>query len=238
MLGSVRDLDILCQRLHSAAAHIAGNGRVSASTSKTCQDDRLEPLFLALRERHAQNSRALHNALQGERYRDLLATLDVSIERPVLEDDAREPCRTALPPLAVGAWRRLRRGARALKPTDPDVDFHDVRKRAKRARYTAELIAPALGRRAEKHAQRFIRLTTQLQDILGEHQDAIVAMTEVERFIAERPQDQGLARAARELLETQHRAAQVSREKFFDIWKKLERKKSLRWLKGREKART
>jgi len=34
----------------------------------------------------------------------------------------------------------------------PDADFHELRKRAKRARYTAELIAPIMGRRAARAA--------------------------------------------------------------------------------------
>ena len=208
-LGSVRDLDILCQRLHLAAPPVTGNCRVSASPCKTAQaqDDLLAPFYLTLRERHSQNSRALREALQGERYRDLLASLAAAIESPTLEDDAWEPCRRALPPLAAATWRQLKKVGRDLEPASPDADFHHVRKLAKRARYAAELIAPALGSRTVKHAQRFIRLTTQLQDILGEHQDAIVAATELQRFLARNPHDQKLARRVHDVLETQHQAA-------------------------------
>ena len=153
VLGSVRDLDILCQRLHLAAPAVAGNGRASASPCDTGQGDTLAPLVLALRERHSQNSRALREALQGERYRNLLASLAAAIESPTLKDDAWEPCRRALPPLAAAAWRKLKKGGRDLKATSPDVDFHQVRKLAKRARYAAELIAPALGSRTAKARQ-------------------------------------------------------------------------------------
>ena len=51
----------------------------------------------------------------------------------------------ALPPLAAAAWRKLKKGGRDLEAASPDADFHQVRKLAKRARYAAELIAPALG---------------------------------------------------------------------------------------------
>ena len=84
------------------------------------------------------------------------------------------------------------------------------------ARYTAELIAPALGRRTEHRAGRFIRLTTKVQDILGEHQDAIVAASEIEQFLANHSHDDASARAARHLLETQHQAALSARAQFFD----------------------
>ena len=132
-LGSVRDLDILCQRLHSAASPVTGNDRVSASPCDRGQDDALAPLVLALRERHSQNSRALRGTLQGERYRNLLASLAAAIECPALKDDAWEPCRSALPPLAAAAWRKLKKGGRDLEAASPDADFHQVRKLAKRA---------------------------------------------------------------------------------------------------------
>jgi CHAD domain-containing protein len=235
-LGSVRDLDILCQRLHSAAPPRADNGRVSASPCDPGQDDTLAPLVLVLRERHSRNSRALRDALQGERYRDLLARMAAAIEGPTFKDDAWEPCRKALPPLAAAAWLKLKKGGRDLEAASPDADFHQVRKLAKRARYASELIAPALGSRTVKHARRFIRLTTQLQDILGEHQDAIVAATELQRFLARNPHDQKLAHRVHDLLETQHQASQASRARFFDVWKKLDRKKSLRWFKLKKKA--
>ena len=82
--------------------------------------------------------------------------------------------------MAAAAWRRLKKQGRGLRPSDPDAEFHELRKRAKRARYTAELIAPIMGRRAARAAGGFIRLLTQVQDTLGEHQDAVVAADEIE----------------------------------------------------------
>jgi len=236
MLGSVRDLDILCHRLRSASEPAGQNGTAAGST-KAFQNGELEPLFRDLGARHARNSRALREALQGERYRNLLSALEASIADPALKDEAWEPCRAALPPLAEAAWRRLKSGGRRLEPDAPDADFHEVRKSAKRARYTAELIAPALGRRADRQAKRFIRLTTQVQDVLGEHQDAIVAAAEIERFLADHPHHDDSVRAARNLLDTQHLTAHATRAKFFVVWKKLDRRKSLRWFKDRKHAK-
>ena len=233
-LGSVRDLDILCHRLRSAGELEPGQNGVGDRSSKAPQKGDLEPFLAELRERHARNSRALREALQGERYRNLLSALEGSIADPALKEEAWESCRTALPPLAEAAWRRLKSGGRELEPDAPDADFHEVRKSAKRARYTAELIAPALGRRAGEEAKRFIALTTQLQDVLGEHQDAIIATAEIERFLAEHPQEDDSARAARHLLEAQRHTAQATRADFFAVWKKLDRKKSLRWFKNRK----
>jgi CHAD domain-containing protein len=236
MLGSVRDLDILSQRLRDALPPPATRVQRNGKPPDPANGDTLRPFFDALRERHADGSQALREALRGTRYQKLLADLELGIDRPPLKDDAWEPCRSALPPLAVEAWKRLKKDARALRASDPDAAFHEVRKLAKRARYTAELIAPALGDSAQKASQRFIRLATQVQDTLGEHQDAIVAITEIEHFLAEQPRGIAFLHAAHDLLDTQRAAAQASRSHFFDVWAKLHRKKSLRWLRVAEKA--
>src|SRR5207253_3109830 len=152
------------------------------------------------------------------------------------KDDAWVPCRKALPPLAVAAWRRLEKSARGLRRSDPDEEFHEVRKRAKRARYTAEMIAPALGPAAAKGARRFIRRTTKVQDVLGEHQDAVVAGREVARALADHADDVAFAAAARRLLDSQREAARGARSEFFDVWDKLDHKKSRRWMKVASKS--
>ena len=150
----------------------------------------------------------------------------------MIEDLAGEPCRTALPPVAVSAWQRLAKAARRLRPSAPVEAFHEVRERAKRARYTAELIAPFLDDRLAHGATRFIRSTARVQDLLGEHQDAVVAAAEIERGLATHPDDPAFAQAADRLLDTQREAARVARASFFKIWRKLDRKKQRRWLKN------
>ena len=111
-----------------------------------------------------------------------------------------------------------------------------MRKCAKRARYTAELIAPVLHRRDARAAGRFIRLTTQIQDTLGEHQDAIDATREIEHALAGHADDPAFVQAAESLLETQRKTARAARAEFFKIWEKLDRKKSRRWMKTQRKA--
>jgi CHAD domain-containing protein len=236
MLGSVRDVDILCNRLHAAIdknAH-GQNGRCDADSPD--HGNLFEGLFDELRSRHATNSAALLEAMESQRYGELIEAIETSIAQPALSEAACKPCRTVLPPLADRAWRRLKKKARVLELDDPDAAFHEVRKRAKQARYSAELIAPALGQRTPKQARRFVHLTTEIQDVLGEHQDAIVAAGELEHYLSEHPDDDALQLAANTIIEAQHRVLRRSREKFFDIWPKLDRKKTLRWLKTRQKT--
>src|SRR5436305_639710 len=72
-----------------------------------------------------------------------------------------------------------RRAGRALRPADADEAYHEVRKRAKRARYAAETVRDALEPGAADDAGRFARRARKVQDVLGEHQDAVVAAAEV-----------------------------------------------------------
>ncbi|HEX3447767.1 MAG TPA: hypothetical protein VHS97_05910, partial [Isosphaeraceae bacterium] len=99
------------------------------------------------------------------------------------------------------------------------------------------LIAPIIGDGAAKSSDRFIRLVTKVQDVLGEHQDAVVAAHEIEVALAEYADHPGFVPAARALLEREHDKAQAARAAFFKVWDKLDRKKSRRWLKIRRTAR-
>jgi CHAD domain-containing protein len=221
-LGAVRDLDILLARLKKAA------GEQDHDRSR---ESALAPLFAELNARHEQTARALNDALRSDRYRDLLASLERAAARPVLLESAVERCRAALPEAAAVAWRRLKKQARALRPSDPDAEFHELRKRAKRARHTAELIAPIMGRRTARAAGTFIRLLTQVQDTLGEHQDAVVAAEEIEHALARHADDPDFVSAANNLLVRERDKAQDARQFFFKVWDKLDRKKTRRWMK-------
>ena len=52
-----------------------------------------------------------------------------------------------------------------------DEDLHEIRKTAKRARYAAEAVRPVRG----KSARRLARTMEDVQEVLGEHQDAVTA---------------------------------------------------------------
>jgi len=56
------------------------------------------------------------------------------------------------------------------------VHLHEVRKAAKRARYAAESVEGVYG----APARRFAEAMQELQDVLGEHQDSVVAQHLVE----------------------------------------------------------
>jgi CHAD domain-containing protein len=225
-LGQVRDLDILRALFEKSAHDLDQSGGRGEPTA-------LRPLFDALDARHQTASEAMREALKSERCRRLFEWLQQSAEHPPLRDEADAPCRKVLPSLVRKSWKRLEKDAEDLDPNSADSAFHEVRKRAKRARYTAERIAPTLGRRRSKRAERFIRLTTAVQDVLGAHQDMSVAISVVEALVDQLPDDGEFQDGARVLLAQLRRMSDDALSDFFDIWPKLAKKKTRRWLKGK-----
>jgi CHAD domain-containing protein len=123
---------------------------------------------------HGEQLRAqqtLLRQMRGKRYLALLAELENWHQRPALTEAAAVPAaevRVYLDRAGRTLAKRLKQAARA---DAADELLHRARKAAKRARYTAELAKPAVG----KPAGRIVKRATKLQDVLGEHQDAIVA---------------------------------------------------------------
>jgi CHAD domain-containing protein len=217
LLGAVRDLDVLIERFSAAA----GSGP---------ERDALGPLFDGLEGRHADASAELREALVGERYGATVERLALAVAAAPFGDDAWEPCETALPALVRDAWNRLKRSARALTPDSPDPEFHEVRKRAKRARYAAEAVGRALVDRDRRRARRFARRAKQVQDVLGAHQDAVVAAGEIRRAAGDHPGLGPFNFAAGKLLALEEHETAETRGRFFEIWPTLDRKKVVGWL--------
>jgi len=101
---------------------------------------------------------------------------------------------------------------------------------AKRARYGAEAIAPALGRKRGRQAEKFADRAADLQDVLGELQDSVVARDTILEIAREHPQAGGFNLAAGRLVERELQGRKGHRERFPAAWRRLDRKKRLRWM--------
>jgi CHAD domain-containing protein len=89
-------------------------------------------------------------------------------------------------------------------------------------RYAAEAVAPVFGKRA----RRFAIAAVGLQDVLGEHQDAVVAGAWLREAAAGSP---GHAFVSGQLAAIEAEAARAAREAWPAAWKALSRKKLRFW---------
>ena len=104
--------------------------------------------------------------MASQRYLDLLATLQQwRTNPPLTEPPSLKPDKRAR-----RAQRKAdRRLTEAIESGD-DAMLHRARKAAKRARYAAELRAPL-----DKRAKKTVKHYKQIQTVLGDHQDGVVA---------------------------------------------------------------
>jgi CHAD domain-containing protein len=214
VLGDVRDLDVMLERLHRDAGELEPD---------------LRPLFEAIEARRAQARAALLDALRTARYGELLDRLVEGAGNPEVTAAAGAPSGQALPSLARRAWKKLERKASALGDDSRDEDFHRVRVLAKRARYGAEAVGPALG---TKRARRFARRAAALQDVLGDLQDSVVARKTILDVAHEHADAGRFNLAAGRLIERELREGSRARGRFPAAWERLDRKQLVAWMNG------
>jgi CHAD domain-containing protein/phosphohistidine phosphatase SixA len=153
-LGPVRDLDVLLQHLRDEVAGLDVDSRGG------------EAIVASLQEAREECRDVLLAALATSRYSALLGSFEAAVDSLTLPDGG-----PAVEALAAHAFERLRRAARRLAQEPADAELHRLRILGKRARYAAELAAV----RGDGAIGRFVTAAKQLQDVVGEHQDAVVA---------------------------------------------------------------
>ena len=87
----------------------------------------------------------------------------------------------------------------------------------KRARYAADLAAHELG----KPGARFVAVAKQLQDILGDHQDAVVAQERIREWAESAPRPESGFAAGR-LVQLERDRMAAARAAWPDTWKRLD----------------
>jgi CHAD domain-containing protein len=152
----------------------------------------------------------LEAALDSPAHREMLDRLALPVEV------AAEPSDRTLAELAARELRRLVTQVRALGKTPPDEKLHELRIRVKRVRYAAELG----GLRGGARTARVIGAATSLQDILGAHQDAVVAEQRI-RGLAQRSDDPEVAFAAGRLAERQRQRRNELQSQLPSAWRRL-----------------
>jgi CHAD domain-containing protein len=216
LLGAVRDLDVLIERFNGMTGRLPEDAEGDREIVQALAEER--------RIRHLE----LIDALGSPRYVHLLDDLVEASASPPLAAgvDGRKRVRSRLRPLARKTWRRLERAVDRLDAHPSDEDLHEIRKRGKRARYAAELSAGVLGKDAKRLATRL----EDLQEVLGDLQDTVVAEQHLRRM-ARNGLSSRAAFAAGTLVGVEQDARRQDCAKWPAVWKSARKKRLRRWLR-------
>ncbi|GAA4414418.1 CHAD domain-containing protein [Actinokineospora soli] len=151
--GDVRDADVMLARFRAEAADFTEDER-----------DAVERLLDGLVKQRRGARRHMLAALRSARFRGLVAELEEAARtvEPAAGEDA------PVGDVVDRPRRKFAKAVDALGDDPPDDDLHRLRIRGKRLRYAAEMVGG-------KKAKKLVKATKDLQDVLGDHQDATVA---------------------------------------------------------------
>jgi CHAD domain-containing protein len=170
LLGDVRDLDVLGKRLRAAIDELPARDQVVALALLDRLAGQRETAFGAL---HAELISAAHQAFI-ERLVAMVGDPGFAAEARSGDDPVVDrPAIEVVPALVAKPWRKLKKAVKRLPP--PGVvtheELHEVRIKAKRARYACDAALPVVGKPAKHLAKRL----GALQDVLGDLHDTSVA---------------------------------------------------------------
>lgn len=214
-VGTVRDMDVLAERLRSQVQMLPEPETITGKS------------LLTLLANQADSARtSMLKNLQSRRYVELLDCLvSAAIHPPFDVEQAAAIDRSAAEAAARfvrPAWRRLRKAVSALDDTPSDPELHKIRILSKRCRYAAEAVTPVVGHRGA----RFAAAVADIQSRLGDHQDAVVAETWLREAAAKVPEG---AIAAGELISLQRHERARLRGEWRQVWREAVAKVPSSW---------
>jgi CHAD domain-containing protein len=163
LLGSARDLDVQIAYF------------TEESVELDMRDRKLLVQFIShLRTQRKAVQQMVLSELTSARYFELIRRLQQAARVPSVVESPLTVRR-----LAKREFKKLRKAIRRLSSSPSDTALHNVRIKAKRARYAAEFARSSMG----KLAARFIKSARAIQDRLGLHQDAIQAERHIRQFL-------------------------------------------------------
>jgi CHAD domain-containing protein len=167
LLGAVRDLDILTERMAHRLADLPAE-LVLGPVANT--------ITIELNAQRQHNFSEVFAALDSPRYRALIIDLHRWKESPPFTEAAEAEAADVARYVKRAAKKldkRLEQAAEACRLGEEQADelLHRSRKAGKRHRYLVELAQPIWAANADK----IINRRKKLQDVLGDHQDSHVA---------------------------------------------------------------
>jgi CHAD domain-containing protein len=211
-LGAVRDLDVQLEQL-SEWIHSAP------------EDDRapLWRLHALLEDKRVVAREAMLEALDSRRYDSFVRRFARTLraQHRARSGPPAAPALAVAPDLIEKRFKKVRRRANAIREDSPAADYHELRIQGKRLRYTLEF----LGELYDGAAKPLVKRLAAMQDVLGLHQDADVAIAWLRATAAEhRELPAETVFAMGEIAERYQRGMIDLRAAFPDTWKKVDGK--------------
>lgn len=207
-LGPARDLDVQMEYFSKEALQLESRDRRP-----------LERFVAHLRAQRQNVQQALLHDLASSRYLDLVDRLTQASHEPAVVLST-----VTLRDIAAGEFTTLRKAMRDLNRSPTDAELHRLRIKAKRARYAAELAETTVG----KPATKFIAQAKSFQDLLGIHQDAVLAERHIREFLDQSTSVRAAFVAGR-MVERQRQRRELARSMFRLQWKKVDKRGRKVW---------
>lgn len=213
-IGGVRDLDVL-------ALAVAACGRRFGDDARAA----LRPLEHDVLERRAVALAELARILDTGQCRQLLARLtQLTVSRPAARGAVRlgDVAADLVRPLL----RAVQRAGRDLDAETPAVALHRLRVRVKRLRYACETLAALAGDDMRPVLRRMVRL----QDLLGEHQDAVTQAVWLRAYAGSAQLPPATLLSTGALVDRLDRHARKLRARVPQMWRRFDRGRVRRTL--------
>jgi len=212
-LGAVRDVEVQRDRLREHAGGLP-----------TAEAEAARRVVRRLDADRAAARSDLVSTLSQARFAHLRVKLGEAAAHPAITDTGRACGSAALARVVRARWRKLRRTVRKLGDNPTDEALHVVRVRAKQCRYAAEACEPAFGKRA----RRLARAMAKVQDLLGEHHDAVTAGAWLAKTAHECSPAEAYAIGM--LAQIEREAAGEARDAFPALWRRVDTDRVRGWL--------
>jgi CHAD domain-containing protein len=222
LLGEARDLEVSQEQLANTLADEPVELMIGPVPQHV--DRELSGEYRAARARAVE-------AMSTDRYFAMVDRLRELLAFPPWTAHAEKRARKLLRARVAADFKRLRkRVAAAEGVADPEElapRLHDVRKAAKRTRYAAETLTPVSGADAE----RFAAAAERVQEVLGDHHDAVTLLPRIRQLGVQAHLDGENAFSYGRLHALQQTRIAELEAAYRDAWKAASRKKLRRWLK-------
>lgn len=215
-VGAVRDNDVLAERLRTQAGALPEPDAAGVQA------------LMDLLAAQADTARAaMLSALRSDRYLSLLDALVQTANKPPIRAEhqaqADRPAAGAATSFVQRPWQRLHDAVAHLGHEPTDAALHRVRILTKRCRYAIDAVAPV----ADHRATLLAAALADVQTVLGDHQDAVIAEAWLRDAAASAPQG---ALAAGELILIQRSERTNLRTQWPPTWKRASANELRSWL--------